>query len=118
MRLGLIYDGGVAQHRLSLNRFVEITATAPAKLLGLFPQKGTVAVGSDADLVLFDPAGATTWSVDTAHMRVDYNPYEGRTTAGSIRMVLSHGEVIVDGTMFHGRAGRGKFLKRRTFQTP
>ncbi|PSR34908.1 MAG: dihydropyrimidinase [Sulfobacillus benefaciens] len=117
-RMSLIYDGGVAKHRISLNRFVEITATTPAKLFGMFPKKGTIAVGSDADLVLFDPRGSTTWSVDTAHMRVDYNPYEGRQTAGAIRMVLSRGEVVVDGPTFLGRDGRGQFLKRHTFSNP
>ena len=114
-RMSLIYDGAVAQHRLSLNRFVEVTATAPAKMFGMFPKKGTIAVGSDADIVLFDPSGATQWGVETAHMRVDYNPYEGRETAGTIRMVLSRGDVIVDGKQFLGRDGRGQFIKRDTF---
>ena len=117
-RMSLIYDGGVAQQRMSLNRFVEMTATAPAKLFGMFPKKGTIAVGSDGDIVLFDPNGATYWSAKTAHMRVDYNPYEGRTTVGSIRMVLARGEVIVDGETFSGRAGRGQFLKRSPFKNP
>ncbi len=117
-RMSLIYDGGIAQKRMSLNRFVEITATAPAKLFGMFPKKGTIAVGSDADLVLFDPEGTTSWSVKTAHMRVDYNPYEGRQTAGAIRMVLSRGEVLVDGPAFLGKNGRGQFIKRNTFKNP
>ncbi len=117
-RMSLVYDGGVAQQRLSLNRFVEITATAPAKLFGMFPKKGTIAVGSDGDIVLFDPNGSTYWSTKTAHMRVDYNPYEGRTTVGSVRMVLSRGEVIVDGETFCGRDGRGQFLKRSSFKNP
>ncbi len=117
-RMSLVYDGGVAQQRLSLNRFVEITATAPAKLFGMFPKKGTIAVGSDADIVLFDPNGSTYWSAKTAHMRVDYNPYEGRTTVGSVRMVLSRGEVIVDADTFYGRDGRGQFLKRSIFKNP
>ncbi len=117
-RMSLVYDGGVAQQRLSLNRFVEITATAPAKLFGMFPKKGTIAVGSDGDIVLFDPNGSTYWSAKTAHMRVDYNPYEGRTTVGSVRMVLSRGEVIVDADTFYGRDGRGQFLKRSTFKNP
>lgn len=75
-------------------------------------------MGSDADLVLFDPAGTTRWSVKTTHMRVDYNPYEGRTTVGSIRMVLSRGDVIVDGDTFYGHRGRGRFLRRSSFQQP
>lgn len=117
-RMSLIYDGGIAQKRMSLNRFVEITATAPAKLFGMFPKKGTIAVGSDADLVLFDAEGSTTWSVNTAHMRVDYNPYEGKKTAGAIRMVLSRGEVVVDGPTFLGKNGRGQFIKRNPFKNP
>jgi dihydropyrimidinase len=117
-RMSLIYDGGVGSGRLSLNRFVEVTATMPAKLFGMFPQKGTIAIGSDADLVLFDPKGRTRWSVNTAHMRVDYNPYEGRETVGAVRMVLSRGEVIVDGPNYLGREGRGKFVKRAPFRQP
>lgn len=115
-RMSLIYDGAVSQNRFSLNRFVEVTSTGPAKMFGLFPKKGTIAVGSDADLVLFDPEGSTTWTQETQHMRVDYNPYEGRTTKGAVRMVLSRGEVIVDGQSFLGRNGRGEFQKRHRFQ--
>ncbi|MCL4493596.1 MAG: dihydropyrimidinase [Firmicutes bacterium] len=115
-RMSLIYDGAVSQNRLSLNRFVEVTSTTPAKLFGMFPHKGTIAVGSDADLVLFDPDGSTEWGVKQAHMRVDYNPYEGRKTAGAIRMVLSRGEVIVDNGQFLGKQGRGDFIKRHRVQ--
>lgn len=115
-RMSLIYDGAVGQHRFSLNRFVEVTATAPAKMFGLFPKKGTIAVGSDADIVLFDPAATTTWSTESAHMRVDYNPYEGRTTQGAVRTVLSRGEIIVEGGSFRGRDGRGEFQKRNRFE--
>lgn len=115
-RMSLIYDGAVSQNRFSLNRFVEVTSTGPAKMFGLFPKKGTIAVGSDADLVLFDPEGTTTWTAETAHMRADYNPYEGRTTQGAVRMVISRGEVIVEGPHFLGRNGRGEFQKRHRFQ--
>lgn len=117
-RVSLIYDAAVRLHRLSLNRFVEITSTMPAKLFGMFPQKGTVAVGSDADLVLFDPNATTAWSAETAHMRVDYNPFEGYQAQGAVRMVFSRGEKIVDGPDFLGRPGRGQFVKRQTFQMP
>lgn len=116
--MSLIYEGATKEGRLSLNRFVEITATAPAKLFGLFPKKGTIAVGSDADIVLFDPQGSTHWSAQTHHMRVDYNPYEGRTTPGAVRTVLSRGEVIIENEAFVGREGRGEFLKRATFKHP
>jgi len=113
-RLMLLYDGGVREGRITLNRFVQLTSTAPAKLFGLFPRKGTVAVGSDADLVLFDPNASTTLSYKTLHMRVDYNPYEGRKVTGLPKTVISRGEVVVENGKFTGRPGRGKFLKRGT----
>src|SRR5688500_17529623 len=77
-RMSLVYDGGVRQERISLNRFVELTSTSPAKIFGLFPRKGTIAPGSDADIVVFDPERRMTLSAKTLHMKVDYNPYEGR----------------------------------------
>jgi dihydropyrimidinase len=80
--MSLIYDGGVAAGRIGLNRFVELTSTAAAKIFGLFPRKGTIAVGSDADLVIFDPNRETTISAATHHMRVDYSAYEGRRVRG------------------------------------
>jgi len=113
-RLMLLYDGGVRQKRITLNRFVQLVSTAPAKLFGLFPRKGTVAVGSDADLVLFDPNASMTLGYKTLHMRVDYNPYEGRVVTGLPKTVISRGEVVVEGGKFTGRPGRGKFLKRGT----
>ncbi len=114
-RLYLMYDGGVGEKRISLNRFVELTATAPAKLFGLFPRKGTVAVGSDADLVVWDPSAKHVLSAATHHMNVDYNPYEGRQVTGAPTHVLSRGEVIVEGDKFLGRRGRGQFLRRGSF---
>jgi dihydropyrimidinase len=113
-RLMLLYDGGVRQKRISLNRFVQLVSTAPAKLFGLFPRKGTVAVGSDADLVLFDPNASTTLSYKTLHMRVDYNPYEGRVVTGLPKTVISRGDVVIEDGQFKGKPGRGKFLKRGT----
>jgi dihydropyrimidinase len=115
-RMSLIYDGAVSHNRFSLNHFVEVTSTMPAKLFGMFPQKGTIQVGSDADLVLFAPNMSTEWGVKQAHMRVDYNPFEGIKTAGSIRVVLSRGEVIVDHDQFLGHKGRGQFIKRHAVQ--
>jgi dihydropyrimidinase len=114
-RLMLLYDGGVRQNRISLNRFVQLVSTAPAKLFGLFPKKGTVAVGSDADLVLFDPNAVVTLSHKTLHMRVDYNPYEGRVVTGAPKTVIARGEVIIEGGKFTGKKGRGRFLKRGTY---
>jgi dihydropyrimidinase len=110
-RMQLLYHGGVAGGRFDLHRFVQITSTAPAKIFGLFPRKGTIAVGSDADLVLFDPKGRTTIRAATHHMNVDYNPYEGMDLAGRIVGVLSRGERIVDGDRWLGRTGRGQFVK-------
>ncbi|MGH9399500.1 MAG: dihydropyrimidinase, partial [Thermoanaerobaculia bacterium] len=77
-RMTLVYDGGVCRGRIGLNRFVELTSTAPAKIFGLFPRKGTIAPGSDADIVIFDPNKKHVLSAKTLHMKVDYNPYEGR----------------------------------------
>ena len=113
-RMSLVYDGGVRTGRISLNRFVELTSTSPAKIFGLFPRKGTIAPGSDADIVIFDPNRAQRLSVKTLHMKVDYNPYEGREVTGVTDTVISRGKVIVDGDTFTGRAGAGSFLKRST----
>jgi dihydropyrimidinase len=111
-RMSLLYDGGVEAKNITLNRYVEITSTSPAKIFGLFPRKGTIAVGSDADIVIFDPKGSTTWSAATHHMNVDYNPYEGRTCKGAVETVMSRGEVIVEKQKFVGRPGRGAYVKR------
>jgi dihydropyrimidinase len=111
-RMSLVYDGGVKTGRISLNRFVELTSTAPAKIFGLFPRKGTIAPGSDADLIVFNPTAKTTLSAKTHHMRVDYNPYEGREVTGTTETVLSRGRVIVENGRFVGRPGQGAFLKR------
>src|SRR5512135_534220 len=104
-RMSLIYFGGVAQGRFSVNRFVELTSTAPAKIFGLFPRKGTIAPGSDADIVIFDPEKTMTLGVKTTHMKVDYNPYEGRTVTGVTETVLSRGRVIIENGRFVGRVG-------------
>jgi dihydropyrimidinase len=114
-RMSLVYNGGVHQRRISLNKFVELTSTAAAKMFGLFPKKGTIAVGSDADIVIFDPARTETIGVGnpcTHHMRVDYNAYEGVTVTGFSETVISRGKVVVDSGTYHGRKGDGRFLKR------
>jgi len=113
--MSLIYDGGVVQKRISLNRFVELTSTAAAKIFGLFPRKGTIAVGSDADIVIFDPNREETISAKTHHMRVDYSAYEGRTVRGITETVLSRGNIVIENQTFQGKAGGGRFLKRGTF---
>jgi dihydropyrimidinase len=111
-RVDLIHDGGVVTGRISPNRFVEIVSTAPARLFGL-PRKGAVAVGLDADLVVYDPARKHTISASTHHMDVDYSCYEGREVVGGADIVLSRGKVIVDGGDWLGKAGDGQFLKRQ-----
>src|SRR5580698_7973359 len=114
-RMSLIYSGGVAQGRFSVNRFVELVSTTPAKLFGLYPRKGTIAVGSDADLVIFDPNRKHIISANTHHMRVDYSMFEGIQVTGMPDLVLSRGRVVVDGDKFLGRAGQGEFLRRSTY---
>jgi dihydropyrimidinase len=111
-RMMLLWDGGVRAGRLDATRFVELTSTGPARIFGLWPRKGTIAVGSDADLVVWDPERETRLSVETLHMRVDYSPYEGRLVRGRPVVVMSRGEVIVDRGEWRGRPGRGQFLKR------
>ena len=111
-RLQLIYHYGVNSGKLSLNRFVEVVSTAPARIFGLYPRKGELAPGSDADVVIWDPNAAHTIGARTHHMRVDYSMFEGFEVRGNARTVLSRGEVIVDGGKFLGKAGRGNYLKR------
>ncbi len=114
-RMSLIYHHGVAGGRISLNRFVELTSTAPAKIFGLFPKKGTIAVGSDADIVIFDPEREETISVHnhrTHHMNIDYSAYEGFQVKGYTETVLSRGKVVIDKGTYVGRPGDGAFVKR------
>ena len=111
-RMSLVFDGGVRAGRISLNRFVELTSTAPAKIFGLFPRKGTIAPGSDADIVIFDPSNDHRVAASTLHMKVDDNPYEGRQVTGATDTVLSRGRLVIENGVFVGRAGAGSFLKR------
>jgi dihydropyrimidinase len=109
----LVWDGGVSQGRIDVHRFVELVSTNPARMFGLWPKKGTLAIGSDGDIVVWDPEKEVTLSAKTLHMRVDYNPYEGRVVKGAPAVVLSRGEVIVDHGEFKGTKGRGQFVKRQ-----
>ncbi|MBL8303515.1 MAG: dihydropyrimidinase [Ideonella sp.] len=111
-RLVSLYDIGVVQGRLSLNRFVQLTSTTPAKLFGLFPKKGTIAVGSDADIVLFDPEATQTIHAHTLHGNCDHTLLEGRTLRGRVEKVFLRGELIVDGSTWLGREGMGRFVPR------
>jgi dihydropyrimidinase len=111
-RLQLLHHHGVNAGKITLNRFVEITSTAPARIFGMYPKKGTIAAGSDADIVVWDPKAEHLISAKTHHMRVDYSMFEGFKVTGNARQVLSRGELIVDQSRFIGRAGRGKYLRR------
>ena len=115
-RLVSLFDIGVMQGKLSLNRFVQLTSTTPAKLFGLFPKKGTIAVGSDADVVLFDPAATQVIHAKHLHSQCDYTLLEGRTLRGQVRKVFLRGEMIVDGEQWLGREGMGRFVPRGTVQ--
>ena len=113
-RLDLLHDGGVVGGRISRERWVEIVSTAPAKLFGMYPRKGAIAVGSDADIVIYDPARKHTISAETHHMDVDYSCYEGREVQGMSQIVMSRGSVVVRDGEFTGRKGAGRFIKRST----
>jgi dihydropyrimidinase len=111
-RVDLLHDGGVLAGRFTRERWVEVIATAPARMFGLYPRKGVVAVGSDADLVIYDPTAQHTISAKTHHMDVDYSCYEGRSVTGRSDIVMSRGEVVVRDGSFLGVPGRGQFLRR------
>jgi dihydropyrimidinase len=113
-RVDLMHDGGVVGGRISKERWVEVISTAPAKLFGMYPRKGSVSVGADADLVVYDPARTRTISAKTHHMAVDYSCYEGRQVQGASDVVLSRGSVIVRDGAFTGQKGHGRFVKRST----
>jgi dihydropyrimidinase len=111
-RLMLLWDEGVRAGRLTPERFVEVIAAAPARVFGLWPRKGRIAAGADADIVLWDPDRRVTLSAATHHMRVDHCLYEGRTVTGAPAMVIARGEIIVCGDDFAARRGRGRFVAR------
>jgi dihydropyrimidinase len=113
-RVDLLHDGGVAGGRMTRERWVEVISTAPARLFGMYPQKGTIAVGSDADIVVYDPTRKRTISAKTHHMNVDYSCYEGREVQGASDIVLSRGRVVVRDGDFTGEKGHGRFVKRST----
>ena len=110
-RMDLLYQG-VVRGELTLERWVEISSTTPARMFGLYPRKGVIAPGADADIVVYDPTAEQTLSAATHHMNVDYSAYEGMDLTGKVDTVLSRGKVVVDGAGFHGGAGHGKFLGR------
>src|SRR5689334_8450335 len=114
-RLQMIHQFGVREGRITLNRMVELLATNPAKLFGLYPRKGTLAVGSDADVVVFDPEKRVTLSAKTHHSKVDYNLFEGTEVQGSPEIVLLRGNVLVEGDQLVAEPGIGQFVARAKF---
>ena len=115
-RFSILFSEGVKKGRITLNQFVDLVSTRSAKLFGMFPQKGTIAVGSDADLVIFDPNCERTLSVETHHMDVDYNPFEGMKVTGEPVSVLSRGNFVIKNKEFVGKPGNGNYLKRKKFK--
>jgi len=114
-RVPLLFSEGVGKRHLSLQQFVKVCASDPARLFGLYPRKGTIAVGSDADLVIYDPEREVVLSYKTLHQRVDYCPFEGRTVHGYPRLVLLRGQVIVEDGNFVGQVGQGQFIAAQPF---
>jgi dihydropyrimidinase len=111
-RFNVMYQAGVVGGRISLNRWVELCCTNPAKMFGMYPKKGAIAVGSDADIVVYDPNASFTYGRDTIHGNIDYTPYDGMEISGSPAVVMSRGKVIVDGGTYLGKAGDGQYLRR------
>jgi dihydropyrimidinase len=116
-RFTLMFQG-VRDGKIGLNRFVELVATAPAKMFGLYPRKGTIAPGSDADIVVFDPNHERTISAESHHMNVDYSAFEGMAVWGLPEVVLQRGSVLVESGEFHAKEGQGRFVPRSRLQTP
>ncbi len=114
-RMSILFSEGVKKDRITINQFVDITSTRAAKLFGLFPKKGTIAVGSDADLVIFDPSVERIISAKTHHLAVDYNAFEGMKVTGEPISVLSRGKFVVRDKTFVGKAGNGQFIKRAKY---
>lgn len=111
-RMELLFSEGVAKERISLNKYVEIACTNPARIFGMFPQKGTIGIGSDADLVLFDPNEKHTISASTHHMNVDYSAYEGWEVTGKVKTVVLRGQVAIENNECKVKPGYGRFIKR------
>jgi dihydropyrimidinase len=111
-RLQLLHHYGAGEGKISLQRFVEITSTAPARIFGMYPKKGTIAEGSDADVVIWDPKAEYVISAATHHMRCDFSMFEGYKVKGNARQVFSRGELVVEDGKFLGKPGRGEYLRR------
>jgi dihydropyrimidinase len=110
-RMDLLHQG-VVSGEITLTRWVETCATTPARMFGLYPRKGVIAAGADADIVIYDPAAKQTLSAATHHMNVDYSAYEGMEITGKVAVTISRGQVVVSDGEFRGPAGHGSFLSR------
>ena len=115
-RFNVMYQGGVVEGRLRLNRWVEVCCTTPARMFGMYPKKGTIAVGSDADIVVYDPGASFVYGADTIHMNIDYTPYDGIEVNGRVDTVLSRGKVIIENDSYVGTKGDGRYIERGTSQ--
>ena len=111
-RMELLYSEGVSKNKITLNKYVEVTSTNVAKIFGMFPKKGTISIGSDADIVIMDPSEQHTLSAKTHHMNVDYSGYEGWNITGKVKTVLLRGKVAIDNNKCFVEKGYGKFIKR------
>ena len=111
-RMELLFSEGVVKNRITLNKYVEVACTNPAKIFGMFPRKGTIAIGSDADIIIFDPHEKHALSAKTHHMNVDYSGYEGWELTGKVKTVLLRGQVAIDDGKCLLQKGYGKFIKR------
>ena len=111
----VLYTHGVRGGKFSINRWVELCCTNPAKLFGCYPQKGVIAPGSDADVVVWDPDATYTITAAKQHQRTDYNLYEGMEVTGVPSVVLSRGRVLVQDGQWKGQRGAGQFVRRKRF---
>src|SRR5574340_17585 len=116
-RMPVFWSTAVATGRITPNKFVELTSTSPAKIFGMYPRKGCLAPGADADILILDPNQKVEYGVAHSHHRTDYNLYEGWTLTGRIEKVFLRGSLIVDGDVWSGKAGMGRFIHRKSFDS-
>ena len=116
-RMPLMFSEGVMKNKINIKKFVELNCTNPAKIMGLYPEKGILQEGADADIVLMDPTKKLTLTNDILHQNVDYTPYEGIELQGYPVLTMSRGKIIVKNNKFVGKKGSGKFIKKETFST-
>ena len=111
-RMELLFSEGVHQGKISLTKYVEVSSTNAAKIFGMYPKKGTIAIGSDADIVIFDPKKEHIISVDTHHMNCDYSAYEGQKVTGKTETVILRGQIAIENGECKLNAGYGQFVPR------